>query len=184
MFDQLQIATRKNILKPLGAFVAAGAAFIALSTAAPAFAASDGITISGLHLNFGDDGEDLLEQLIALDADDIQDIREEMADALEEIDDAMDEIEDARAEAKATPGGGAILKIAFGAASMALTESVDAVFDEVRAELDLAARRLLEMKSTLSAEEFAETQEAISVIRTGLADIEAALDELVASMKA
>lgn len=182
MLDQLRIATPNKVLKSLGVFLAAGAAFVVFSTTTPA-AAFDGVNISDFNLSFDDD-EDLLEQLIALDADDIQDMREEFADALDEIDDAMDDIDDAREEAKATPGGGAVLKIAFGAASIAITESVDTAFEKVRAELDDASARLLDMKGTLDAAEFSETQEAISVIRTGLDDIEAALDKLVAAMKA
>ncbi|MFQ5563907.1 MAG: hypothetical protein ACE5FO_10110 [Parvularculaceae bacterium] len=183
MSHHTHIATRNGVQKTIGGLIVASAAFLAVSAGAPATAAAHDLTISALDIEFGD-SEDLLEQLIELDADDIQELREEMAEALEEIDDAMDEIEDAREEAKSAPGGGAILKVAFGAASVAITESVDKAFEKVRSELDTAEGRLSEMKSTLGPEEFAETQEAIGVIRAGLADIEAALDELVAALNA
>lgn len=54
----------------------------------------------------------------------------------------------------------------------------------LRRELDRAARELKDMRGGLSAAEFAETQEAIAVIREGLASLEDALAELSAAMKA
>ena len=71
---KINITTTKGIL-------IAGAAAIGLAFAAPAATAHDGMNISldSLELKFGD--EDFLESLIAMDADDIAEIRSEMAEA-------------------------------------------------------------------------------------------------------
>lgn len=170
------------MFKPVRSLLIAGAAAFAVCAAAPTAAYAGGKSISINGVNFG--SEDLLERLIDLDADDIAHMRAEMADARAEIADAIDDIEDARLEAKSAPGGETILNVALDAADAAVSGATGAAFAEVRRELDRAARELKDMRSDLSAAEFAETQEAIAVIREGLTSLEAALAELSAAMKA
>ena len=160
-----------------------GAAIFAVAAAAPsaAYARSSHISIEGL--NFGDD-EDLLEQLIEMDPDDIEDLRDEMADARDEIADAILEIEDAREEAREAPGGAVLMKIALGTASTVVTKATGKVFKEVKADLDEAADELETVKDQIGAAEYRETKMAIAVVREELAKLEASLAELTDAMRA
>lgn len=160
-----------------------GAAVFAVSVAAPGAANAHGDNISFNGLNFGDD-EDLLDQLIELDADDIDEIRDEMADAREDIAEAILEIEDAREEAREAPGGAVIMKIALGTASKVVTKATDRVFEEITDDLNDAASELETVKVELGDAEYNETKLAITVIREELAQLEAALDELTDAMRA
>lgn len=160
-----------------------GAAIFAVAAAAPsaAYARNSNISIDGL--DFGDD-EELLEQLIELDADDIQEIRNEIADAREEIADAILEIEDVREEAREAPGGAVIMKIALGTASTVVTKAMGKVFTEIKADLIDAASELEETRNVVGEAEYAETTLAISVLREGIAELEVALSELTDAMRA
>ena len=160
-----------------------GAAVFAVSVAAPGAANAHGDNISFNGLNFGDD-EALLEQLIELDADDIDEIRVEMADAREDIADAIIEIEDAREEVREAPGGAVIMKIALGTASKVVTRTTDKVFEEITNDLDDAASELETVRVEIGDAEYNETKLAISVIREELAQLGAALDELTDAMRA
>ncbi len=156
-----------------------GASALALGFAGPA-AAGDSINIGGV--SFGDDDGDFLEQLIKLDADDIEELRAELADAHDEIMDAIAEVEEAKAELQEIPNFA--IKVALSGASVAVSTTTNHAFKEVRSELDRAEQDLEGMKDRLSAEEFAETEAAIAMLREELATLEDALDALSASMRA
>jgi len=172
-------ASRAPIMK----MISIGVAVFAFTAAAPMTANAHGRDISINGLDFGDD-EDLLEQLIELDADGIQEIREEMADAREEIADAILEIEDAREEVREAPGGAVIMKIALGTASTVVTKATGKVFKEVKADLNDAASELEETRNAVGEAEYAETTLAISVLREEIAELEVALSELTDAMRA
>jgi DNA repair exonuclease SbcCD ATPase subunit len=165
----------KSAAARFGGFFIAGAAAMGLALATPAAAHTH-------VLNFGDD-EDLLEKLIEMDAEDIQDMREEFADAREDIKDAIGDVEEAREEARQAPGGGAIVKIAFTAARAATSGAVKTALSEVRDAVDDAEHDLAAMND-ISDEERVETQQAIDVLREELASLEVALEELLDALDA
>ena len=126
-----------------------------------------------------DDHEDLLEQLIELDAEDINDLRDDFADARADIAEAVVDVEEARAEIESENGlGRAIAKIAFGFASTTVDVSVNAAFGKLQTELDLAEKELGVRRTDLGEAEFKETQGAITMIRTEISAIESALEDL------
>ena len=132
-------------------------------------------------IDIGEDGE-LLEQLIAMEADDIADMRAEFADARAEIKEAIAEVSEARSEVKGVPGGGVILKIAFAAARSSVSVAIDEAMRDARREIDRAARDLKSMD--VSAEERAETEGAIVTLREELDLLEVALEELMDALRA
>jgi len=134
-----------------------------------------------LVINIGKDG-DLLEQLIAMDAEDIEDMRAEFAEARADIKDAIADISEARAEAKRAPGGGVILKIAFATARSGVSAAVDEALGEARRELDRAGRDL--KVKDLSKDERAETEFAIDTLREELDSLEVAIEELMDALRA
>lgn len=166
---------RRSATARFGGLIIAGAAAMGLAFATPAAAHHHGF-------NFDDD-EDLLEELIEMDAGDIQDMREEFAGAREDIKESIADIEEAREEASRAPGGGAVVKIAFAAARAATSTAVSAVLEEVRDRIEDAEQRLADM-SDISDEERAETQEAIDVLREEIASLEVALEELFDALSA
>lgn len=167
---------RNNAFGRIGGVVAAGVAAACLAVASPAFAHdSDSILTIG-----GDDN--LLGDLIELDAEGIQNLREEFAEARADIKDAIADIEKAREEAKASPGGGAIVEVAFNAARAATSGAVKSALAEAREEIDDAERELARMD--VSPEERVETQKSIDVLREEFAGLEEALEELLAALKA
>ncbi len=173
----------QNIFQSPNRIFIAGLAAATFAVAAPAQAHDNGHSISFNGLDFDDDA-DLLQQLIDLDADDIDEIREEFAEAQEEIAEAIEEVEDARAELQSKPGGGMIVRIAFSAASAVVSEVSDEIFQEVITRLDDAESELAANADEVGPEEVAETGEAINVIRTGLDDVANALEDLTAALKA
>lgn len=170
-----------EIIRPAQKFLIAGAAAFALAIPATANAGSMNVSFDGLDF---DDDEDVLEQLIELDADDIDEIREEMADARQDIAEAIIEIEEARLEASDVPGGGAIVSAALKTASVIVSKAANEAFDEVEEELDDAERELDAVKSDLADGEYAETTMAIGVIREEIASMREALSDLVSAMRA
>ena len=124
-----------------------------------------------------------MDQLIALDADDIEDLRQELADARLEVLAAIDEVEEAKQELDDVPGGEAILKVAFSVAGVAVSKSTDKAFEKLRYEIDLAEEQLIERQDQVGAEEFTETQLAIDVLREGIADIEVALADVIDALR-
>lgn len=155
----------------------AGAATLALA-AAPIGAAS----AHSFHLNF-DDHEDLLEQMIELDADGIEDLREDLVDAREDIADAILDIEDAKSDVKDVPFGGMVARIAFRAASATVSRATETALDDVRAEITKAESELDNRRADLGEAEYAETQGAFTMVRDELVQIEAALDDLMDALK-
>jgi chromosome segregation ATPase len=153
---------------------AAAAAFMAL--AAPASAHGREIV-----LDIGDG--DLLEKLIALDADGIADMRADIAEARAEIAEAIEDIAEAKAEVDEAPAGARfIVRIAFSAARAATEAAVSEALDEVHDEIDDAEKRL--KTADVSVEERAETQGAIDALREDLASLEDSLEELFAALRA
>lgn len=162
-----------------GRLAIAGAAFCAMALATPAFAG--GKADREVIVNIGEDG-DLLEQLIELDAAGIEEMRAEIAEARVEIAEAIGEIEEARQQVKAIPGGQVILKIAFASARAGATAAVDEALAEARVEIDKAEVGLT--TADVSAEERAETQYAIKVLRTELEALEVSLATLMDALRA
>jgi hypothetical protein len=155
------------------------AAYAGMAVAAPAFAGEK--SDRTIEIDLGDD-EELLEKLIAMDAAEIAEVREGFAEARAKIADALDDIEGARVEASKAPDGQLILKIAFSVASSSVSGALGAALNEFRSNLDDAERDLA--AADVSAEEKAETQGAIDMIREELSLLEASIDTLVASLKA
>ncbi len=182
MSQRLQTARVHDPRPAIEKLFMVGAAIFAVAAAAPNAAQAHGDNISINGLNFGDD-EDLLEQLIDLDADDIEDIRHEMADAREEIAEAIIEIEDAREEIKEAPGGAVIAKIALSTASAVVTKTTGKIFEEIKADLNDAADELETLRGKLSDAEYDETKMAISMLREEIAELETALSDLTDAMR-
>lgn len=158
-------------------FIFAAAALIALTIAAllPNNA-------SAHSLSFGDT-EELLEDLIAMDADEIEEMRQDLIDARADIADAIKDIEEAKEDVKEVPMGAAIANIAFRTASATVSASTDMAFNKVRKELKKAEAELKDRRKELGEAEFKETQGAIQMIREELIEIEYALDDLQAALK-
>ena len=164
-----------------GSILAAGAVIALGATDIAAAHEDEGNTLTINGVTFS--AEDLLDDLIALDADDIADMRADFAEAQEDIIDAIGDIEEAREDVRGVPGGRFVLKIAFAAARESVTEATDEAFSEVRANLVVAEKDLEAAKDEVGQGEYSETTEAIAVIRDGMDDIQASLAELTAAMK-
>lgn len=145
--------------------------------AVPAAAAGERGTTS---LDLLDDGE-LLDNLVALDAEDIVKMRKEMSDARAEIKGAMDDIDDARAELAGVPGGDLVLSVALNAARGAAESVVSDVMTKVRTEISVAESEL--EKTDYSAQEKEETRTAIAALREEMTALELTLAEFVAALK-
>jgi hypothetical protein len=153
----------------------------ALALSAPADARDVSIKTGGDRtIVLGKDG-DLLEQLIALDAQGIADMQADFADARREIDQAIDEIEDARADMRGVPGGRLIIRIAFATAAEATSEAAGEAMDDAYDELERAEDELRRMD--ISREEFVETQGAIETLRDELGLLEESLDRLSTALR-
>ncbi len=159
----------------IAAIALAGAALISTAAVAGENKGRD------IVIDIGEDGE-LLEQLIAMDAGDIADMRDEFAEARAEIKEAVADIAEARSDVKGVPGGGVILKIAFATARSSVSVAVDEALGEARREIDRAARALKTMD--VSADERVETEGAILTLREELDLLEAALEELMDALSA
>ena len=162
---------------PIRNALIAGAAVFSLGLAAPATAHD-----FDFDMDIGDD-EEFLEQLIELDANDIEDIRTDMAEAREDIREAIGEIEEARAEASETPGAGVIVSAALKTARVVVSATVNRALNKVDAALTRAEGGLNDTRASISADEYAETLLAISVIREELIGVQDALAELLDAMK-
>lgn len=132
-------------------------------------------------IDIGKDG-DLLEQLIEMDASDIEEMRAEFAEARADIKEAIADIDDARAEVKGVPGGGVILKIAFATARSGASVAIDEAMADARKEVVRAEREL--KSADLDAAERAETEVALSTLREELDSLQAALEELIEALRA
>lgn len=152
--------------------VIAGACALAFGTANTASASLFDI------VGFGD-RDDILEKLIALDANDIEELRSDFREAQNGIADAINNIADAKEEVRDVPFGGLIAKIAFNAASATVTNATQAAFGDLLEELDMAEIELDTNRTSLGEEEYLETIGAINMIRTEISSIEEAIDELV-----
>lgn len=178
MFNGTLHAGGRNAFKPLSLLVIASAAMIVSTAVIPTTADAHDISISSHGLTFGDKDNDLLQQLIDLDADEIEDLRQELVDARSDIEESIDDIADARTETREGGGAKAILDIAFNFASSTVSASSEKAFKEAKSEIDHAARQLDEMKTKISSEEYEETKYAIDMLRTELAELEKMLGQL------
>jgi len=154
----------------LRALALAGAA--ALCFAAPASA----------HDFDWDDEEEFLEDLIEMDADDIAELRAELVEARAEIADGIRDLEEAREEAKSQPMAGVFVEAAFAAAGAGLSAGVDGL-DEAFKAIDRAEAALKARRADLGEAEYRETKDALAMLRTELASIQAGLEDLAAEMK-
>ncbi len=171
------IETFKIVRLPEIAKVAFAAAACCAAFASPAGARES----SGrdIVINIGKDG-DLLEQLIELDKQGIEDLRAEMAEARADVAEAIAEIDEAREEVKSVPGGRLILKIAFASARAGASTAIEEALGDARREIDRAEQEL--KTAEVDAEELAETQTAIDVLREEINALEASLNELLSAM--
>lgn len=153
-------------------------------TAALAFASFAPMTASAHSFSLSiDDHEDLLEQLIELDADEIEDLREDLVDARADIAEAIGDIEEAKEEVRDAPFGGIVAKIAFRAASATVSEAVTEALSEARVELGKAEDELEVRRTDLGEAEYTETKGAITMIHEELGNIEDALVDLLSALK-
>ncbi len=129
-----------------------------------------------------DDGEAFLEDLIEMDADDIAELRSELAEARADIADARRDIDEAREDAKSRPMDGVFVEAAFAAAGAGLSAGVKGL-DEAFLALDRAKAALKERRAELGEAEYRETSDALAMIRTELAGVQAGLKELATEMR-
>ena len=99
------------------------------------------------------------------------------------IKEAIVEVAQAKEEVRGVPGGAAIVKVAFAAASAAVSSSANGALNDVLVQLDRAESELEVAKSDLSAEEYDETRGAISMLRKEIAKLEDTLADLTAAMR-
>jgi predicted nucleic acid-binding Zn-ribbon protein len=132
-------------------------------------------------IDIGGDG-DLLQDLIDMDAADIEEMRGEFAEARADIKEAIGDIEEAREDVKGVPGGGVILKIAFATARSSASVAIDEALADAREEITRAERDL--KTADVSADEKAETQAAITTLREELDSLQVALEELIEALRA
>ena len=154
---------------------AASAAVLALAAFTPAAAGSYDIHIG--------DYEELLEQLIEMDADDIAEMRADFAEARADIDEAIRDIEEAKEEVKEVPLGGMVAKTAFSAASATVSKATDTALGEVSKELDKAETELGKQRGSLGEAEYQETSGAIMMLREELDALQGRLDKLTETLK-
>lgn len=173
-----------NKFRSAKALLISGAAALGLAFAAPAASAADIGEISFNGINFDIESEDFLQDLIEMDAADIDELRTEMADARADIRDAIADIEEARNEAGDDAEAKAIVAAALNAAAASVIESTDDVFKQVHEALDRAESDLVSGKVEVSADEVTETKMVIAALREELGGVQSALGELVAAMKA
>ncbi|MEQ1929152.1 MAG: hypothetical protein ABL957_01290 [Parvularculaceae bacterium] len=160
-------------------FGAAALAAAFLAVAAPAEAREVTIEIDR-DVILGGDG-DLLEKLIALDAEGIAEMRADMAEALIDIDDAIGDIKEAREEINEEAGlARFIVKVAFATARSTAKAAISEAMEDARREVDEAEADL--RTAGVSADERVETQGAIDGLRTDLAALEKALARLMAEL--
>lgn len=157
----------------------------AASAAALTFAAFtplSGASAHDIHLHL-DDHEELLEQLIELDAEGIEDLRDDFAEAREDIADAIVDIQEAKEDVKEAPIGGMVANIAFRTASATVTKAAKSAFKKVHKELNQAETELDERRADVGEAEYVETSGAIAMIREELKGVEEALSELTSALK-
>ena len=146
-----------------------------IAAAALAFAVSPAAAAER-NFDFGDDKE-MLAELIELDADDIAEMRAELAEARIEIEDAIAEIAAERAAIEDQPVfARAIMKIAFGFAGARIDNEALEAFDEALAALAEADTEL--KLADVSDQERAETQAAIDLLQAELPALRALLERL------
>ncbi|MDZ7627597.1 MAG: hypothetical protein U5J99_04205 [Parvularculaceae bacterium] len=134
-----------------------------------------------IDIDIGGDGN-LLQDLIDMDAADIEDMRSDFAEARADIKEAIGDIDEARNEVKGVPGGGVILRIAFATARSTASIAIDEALAEAREEITRAERDL--NAAEVSADERTETQRAISTLREELDTLQIALEELIEALRA
>ncbi|MEM8772541.1 MAG: hypothetical protein AAGD92_12910 [Pseudomonadota bacterium] len=157
-------ALRNALLAGAGAFILALVAFLPGSASAHNF-----------HIG---DHEELLQDLIDMDAEDIDDLQNDLMEARGDIAEAIGDIEDAKDDLHDAPGGQLIARMAFGAARIAVSKVSGMAFREAREELDKTADALNDRRAEIGELEYAETTGALLMIRAELDAIKAQLDEL------
>ena len=169
-----------NLNSPRAAFrnfLLAAAALLALT-----FAALVPSQANAHKFHLGD-ADELLEDLIEMDARDIKELQADLADARADIKDAISDIEEAKRDLKDAPGGEAIAKVAFKVASAAVDKATGKAINEARQTLDEAEALLEDRRDDIGEAEFQETLGAIGMIRSELIEIEYALDDLTSALR-
>lgn len=161
-------------MKRITGFAAALAAAVGLVASAPANASPGEI----IDIIVGEG--DLLDKLIALDADGIADMRDRIAEARIEIERAADDVRRAREDARSGRGN-RFVALALSAVASEMDSVVARAIDSAYAEIDDAERRLAD--ADVSADERDETQGAIDGLRADLGDIEEALARLMDELR-
>lgn len=174
---------KKSLFSNTGKTFFAAVAAMGLAATTPAFAHDDdhdSISFGSVHFDID---EDLLPQIVELDADEIEDLRVELADAREDISDAIADVDEAREDTKGIPGAGVIVKIAMSFAARVADETVSEVFGELRSELSVAETELKNTSDDYSAQEYQETLGAIKMMKSELTSIDHALEDLFEAMR-
>ncbi len=169
-----------NLNNPRAAFrnfLLAAAALVALTLAALIPSSANA---HNFHLG---DAEELLEDLIEMDARDIEELKDDLVDARADINDAIFDIEDAKEDVKDAPAGEAIAKVAFKVAGAAVDRATGKAIKEARKTLDEAETLLDEQREDVGEAEYQETLGAIAMIRSELIEIESALDDLTQALR-
>ncbi len=169
-----------NLNNPRAAFrnfLLAAAALIALTAASLIPTPAD----AGRY-HFGD-ADELLDDLIEMDARDIDELQADLVEARADIKEAIGDIEEAKEDVKDAPGGEAIAKVAFNIARAAVDRATGKAINKARETLNEAETILGDRRDELGEAEFHETLGAIEMIRSELIEIEYALDDLTAALR-
>ncbi len=128
------------------------------------------------------DADELLDELIEMDARDIEELQKDLVEARADIKEAIGDIEEAREDVKDAPAGEAIAKVAFKIARVAVDRATGKAIDKARDTLDEVETMLGERRAEIGEAEFRETRDAIEMIRRELIEIEYALDDLTTAL--
>lgn len=158
-------------------FMLAAGATIALIIAALAPTPADA---RNFHIG---DADELLDELIEMDASDIAELQADLVEARDDIEEAISEIAEAKEEVKDTVIGAAIANAAFNVAQVAVDRATGMAITKARKALDEAEAMLSDRRDDLGDAEFHETRGAIDMIRSELIELEYSLDALSAALR-
>lgn len=158
-------------------FLLAAAATIALIVAALVPTPADA---GRLHI---DNADELLDELIEMDAGDIEDLQADLVEARADIEEAVSDIAEAKEDVRESAMGAAIANVAFNVAQVAVDRATGMAVNKARKALNEAEVLLNARRDSLGEAEYQETRGAISMIRNELTDIESALEALAKALR-
>lgn len=158
-------------------FLLAAAATLSLIIASLAPTSAD----AGQY-HFGS-ADDLLDDLIEMDAGEIKSLQSDLEEARADIREAISDIAEAREEVKDAPVGGAIVNVAFKVAQVAVDRATGVAINKARATLDDAEALLGARRAEIGDDEFFETSGAIDMVRSELIELEYALEALAKAFR-